>query len=164
MRAGRPNFDERFEPLARIAYRVAYRLLGNRADAEEVAQEALARALSRWSSVAGHDEPWVARVATNLAIGRLRKRRPTVAFDDATDPRSLGVASDAHALERLGLADALARLPRRQRQVVTLRYLADLPERDVAALMHTSVGSVKKHSHRALHRLRFDIALEADDV
>src|SRR4051794_30419053 len=162
MRAGRPSFDERFDPLARIAYRVAFRLLGNRADAEEIAQEALARALARWSAVAGYDEPWVARVATNLAIGRVRRRRPTIEFDDAH--ARVAPTSDSHSLERLGLVDAIARLPRRQRQVIALRYLADLPERDVAAAMRTTVGSVKQHTHRALQQLRFDIALEVDDV
>src|SRR3954463_11023235 len=158
----RASFDERFDVLARIAYRVAFRLLGNRADAEEIAQETLARALARWHSVSGHDEPWVTRVATNLAIGRLRKRRPTTAFDEAHGGPA--PVADAHALERLTLADAISRLPRRQREVVALRYLADLPEREVAALMRTSVGSVKKHSSRALDRLRLDLALEADDV
>ena len=51
---------------------------------------------------------------------------------------------------------------RRQREVVVLRYLADLPEREVATLLGTSVGSVKQHCHRAMSRLRLD--LEATDA
>ena len=161
------SFDDRFDALASIAYRVAYRLLGDRSAAEEIAQEALARALVKWSSVAEHDEPWVARVATNLAIGRWRRRRPTVSFEDCHGSAEAGF--DAHVLERLGLLEALARLPRRQREVLALRYLADLPERDVAAAMHTSVGSVKQHTNRALRRLRRDLdpfppTLEVDDA
>lgn len=106
--------------------------------------------------MASHDEPWVARVATNLAIGRWRRRRPTVTFED----RHAGICAglEAVVLERLGLVEALSRLPRRQRQVLALRYLADLPEREVAAAMKTSVGSVKQHTHRALARLRIDLA------
>jgi RNA polymerase sigma-70 factor, ECF subfamily len=162
-----PSFDDRFGPLADVAYRVAFRLLGNRSEAEEVAQEALARAFARWSSVSRYDEPWVARVATNLAIGRWRRRRPTVSFEDRHG--SVSANADAHALERLELLRALAVLPRRQREAVALRYLADLPEREVAAAMNTTVGSVKKHTHRALTRLRVDLgplplALEVDDA
>jgi RNA polymerase sigma factor (sigma-70 family) len=162
-----PSFDDRFAALAAVAYRVAYRLLGSRTEAEEVAQEALARAFVRWKSVSGHDEPWVARVATNLAIGRWRRRRPTVVFRD--DLGALGPAPDALALERLGLIEALSRLPRRQREAVALRYLADLSEREVAAAMHTTVGSVKQHTYRAIARLRLDLAPmtlapEADDA
>jgi len=162
-----PSFDDRFAALAAVAYRVAYRLLGNRSDAEEIAQEALARAYVRWRKVAEHDEPWVARVATNLAIGRWRKRKPTIVFED-----ELGIPTpgpDALALERVGLIEAIARLPRRQREAISLRYLADLSEREVAAAMHTTVGSVKQHTYRALAHLRVDLApivlaSEADDA
>lgn len=161
------SFDERFGVLAPIAFKVAFRLLGDRSEAEEVAQEALARALARWGSVVGHDEPWVARVATNLAIGRWRRQRPTVLLDE----RHSAASNDLERLvvERLALVAAVASLPRRQRQVIALRYLADLPERDVAAALHTSVGSVKQHTHRALARLRLDLVPttlqpEADDA
>lgn len=164
---GPPTFDERFDALSAVAYRVAFRLLGNRDDAREVAQEALARAFARWRKVAGHDEPWVARVATNLAIGRWRRRRPTVPVQDHLTG---GVADPAPAaLERYGLVQSLRRLPRRQREVVVLRYLADLPEREVASLLDTTVGSVKQHAHRALQRLRAEMTPtfptpEVDDV
>lgn len=155
----RLDFDDRFDALAAIAYRVAFRMLGNRAEAEEVAQEALARAYARWRSVSGHAEPWVARVASNLAIGRWRKRRPTVALD--APGVSLGLAAGdptAAVVERDELVESLRRLPRRQREVVVLRYLADLPERDVAVALQTSVGTVKSSNHRALARLRSDLA------
>lgn len=167
MATSEPLFDDRFAALAAVAYRVAYRLLGSRSDAEEIAQEALARAYVRWGSLRGHEEAWVARVATNLAIGRWRRRRPTVALSDrhaVTLPNP-----DSLVLERLGLVEALARLPRRQREVMALRYLADLPEREVALAMNTSIGSVKQHAHRAIARLRLDLAprglaLEVDDA
>lgn len=79
------TFDERFDALSAIAYRVAYRLLGDRGEAEEVAQEALARAYARWRKVADYDKPWVARVALNLALGRTRRRRPQFSFDESID-------------------------------------------------------------------------------
>jgi RNA polymerase sigma factor (sigma-70 family) len=159
----RLDFDDRFDALAAIAYRVAFRMLGDRGDAEEVAQEALARAYARWRSVQGHAEPWVARVASNLAIGRWRKRRPTIPLDASGSGAGVGrrlAAADATTavVERDELVESLRRLPRRQREVVVLRYLADLPERDVAAALRTSVGTVKSTNHRALARLRSDLA------
>jgi RNA polymerase sigma factor (sigma-70 family) len=163
----RPTFDDRFDRLATVGYRVAFRLLGDREDSRDVTQEALARAYARWRTVAGYDEAWVARVATNLAIGRWRKRRPTVPIDD----RYAGTQTDpaVAALERYGLVQILRRLPRRQREVVALRYLADLPEREVARVLKTTVGSVKQHAHRAMVRLRSDLVpavptVEVDDV
>ena len=153
------EFDEAYERLAAIGYRVAFRILGDRGDAEDVAQEALARAMVRWSSVAGHAEPWVGRVATNLALTRWRRRRPSEQFSERHDRAH---RSDPAPLDRLVLVTALVRLPRRQREAVALRYLADLSERDVAAALNTTVGAVKQHTHRGIARLRADQALHLD--
>ena len=154
------DYDQRFAALSAIAYRVAFRVLGDRAEASEVAQEAMARAFVRWGSVADHPEPWVARVATNLAIGVWRKRRPTLPLGDVHAAKD----SMAVALERHGLVAALTKLPRRQREVLALRYLADLPEADVAEQLRTSIGSVKQHAHRGLARLRAELGLDAEEV
>lgn len=157
-------FDDRFDELAAVAYRVAFRLLGSRSDAEDVAQEALARAAARWRRVAGHAEPWVARVASNLALDALRraKRRPTASLDDdrAGSSRAEGVAPSGStaAVHRLELVRLLEDLPRRQREVVVMRYLADLTEAATARELGTSVGSVKKHAHRGLATLRLSWA------
>jgi len=163
----RSRFDDRFEVLGGLAYRVAFRLLGDREEAREVAQETLARAFARWRKVSGYDEPWVVRVATNQALDRHRRRRPTVPLDDRH--RAPGPDPAHLALQRHGLVECLRRLPRRQREVVVLRYFADLPEREVADLLQTTVGSVKQHAHRALARLRADLVPatlvpEVDDV
>ena len=75
------SFDEAFPDLAAVAYRVAYRLLGNRAEAEDVAQETLARAFVRWRRIRDHAVPWVARVAANLVLDQLRaKARATASW------------------------------------------------------------------------------------
>src|SRR5256886_12687888 len=88
------------------------------------------------------------RVAANVAIDMARKRRslPQTAelVDDATDTVALRVA----------LTAALAALSRRQREVVSLRYVAGLSERDVAACLGISVNSVKKHMVRGTTTLR----------
>ena len=89
------------------------------------------------------------RVAANVALDVLRRsRRPLPKpVDTSLDP------ADA-AVTRLALAEALRRLPRRQRDVVVLRYLADLSEADVAESLGVSAGSVKQHAHRAVDALR----------
>ncbi len=146
------EFEERFDALAVVAHRVAYRLLGDREAAQDVAQEALTRAFVRWRRIEGYAEPWVARVAANLALGLLRRKAPAAPAIDADEWRS-DRATDG-VLQRSVLVDALARLPRRQRDVVVLRYLADLPEAEVAALLGCAPGTVKSHAHRALGSLR----------
>jgi RNA polymerase sigma factor (sigma-70 family) len=157
------SFDDAFPELAAVGYRVAYRLLGDRTEAEDVAQEAVARAYARWRRVHDHAAPWVARVAANLALDRLRAkgRRRQVELIDAA---SRGSAERA-AVDRLELARLLESLPRRQREVVVMRYLADRSEADTAEALGTSVGSVKRHAHRGLATLRTAWAgLEADPL
>ena len=146
------SFDESFDDLARIAYRVAYRLLGDRAEAEDVVQETLARAFARWRRVRAYAEPWVTRVATNLAIDVHRRRRPA---PDA--PRI--TTEELATVSRLALVGELSRLPQRQREVIVLRYLADRPEAEVAVTLGVSAGSVKRHAHRGLAALRLALDL-----
>jgi RNA polymerase sigma-70 factor (sigma-E family) len=143
------GFDESFAELYRAAYRVAFRLLGDRTEAEDVAQEALARAYASWRSVQAYATPWTCRVATNLAIDRTRRDRRM--SGDAAPERAV---PDAFSDERVDLQRALRALPRRQRDVVVLRYLADQPEDTVAATLGVSVGSVKTHASRGLAALR----------
>src|SRR5262249_57107975 len=69
------EFDSEFDGLWGRAYGVAYVVLGDRGESEDVAQETLARALVRWKKVSVYAGPWVVRVAGNLAIDRVRKRQ-----------------------------------------------------------------------------------------
>jgi RNA polymerase sigma-70 factor (ECF subfamily) len=157
VRAVEPTFHGAYPELHRGAYRVAFRLLGNRDEAADVAQEACARAFARWSRVARYEDPaaWVTRVAANLAIDHWRRRRTAARYADRhTDPQ--GRFDD----ERIDLHRALAKLPRRQRQVVVLRFVADLPERAVASVLGCSVGSVKSHGARGLAALRATLTPE----
>jgi RNA polymerase sigma factor (sigma-70 family) len=114
-----------------------------------VAQEALARAHLRWGRLHERPEGWIVTVATNLSIDRLRRRRRLSALVE----EPLAVV-DIHRSERIDLARALRRLPRRQRQVVVLRYLADWSENDVATALGVSGGAVKSHASRGLAALR----------
>jgi RNA polymerase sigma-70 factor (sigma-E family) len=152
------SFDERFDELARLAHRVAFRIVGDREEAGDIAQEALVRAYARWPRVEARAGGWVARVSTNLALDHVRRRdrrqdRPLPPGDDP-GPATTGAAAHPHSGERIDLVDALRRLPRRQRDVVVLRYLADLPEAEVARSLGCGVGTVKSQSHRGLAALR----------
>lgn len=148
MSDGAPNFDDEFDRLFGRAYSVARRLTADPSIAEDIAAEALARTYAHWRRVRAyeHRDAWVARVATNLAIKATRRRgvEPT---PNAVDP------NDALVL-RLALIDALGRLPRRQREAVALRYLADLSVDEVARTLGVSAGTVKQSVHRALRTLR----------
>jgi RNA polymerase sigma factor (sigma-70 family) len=152
----RAEFEAAFAGLYTTAYRAAYRILGCRADAEEIAQEACARCLVRWRRVADYAEAWTGRTAANLAIDTYRRqaRRPP------EPPAVIDLGESARqAVElRADLVAALQLLSRRQREVVVLRYLMDLPERDVARALGCSEGSVKRHASRAMAALREHLA------
>ena len=147
------DYGGRFDELARLSYRVAHRMLGDREEARDVAQEAMTRAFVHWRRARRHPEPWVARVTSNLAIDRLRHRGRSL-----PEPVLVDADVDHAAVQRLELVRALAELPRRQRQVVVLRYLADLPEKRVAAELGCSPGAVKAHASRGLAALRAALA------
>jgi RNA polymerase sigma factor (sigma-70 family) len=144
------GFDEAFDRLAVLAYRVAQRVLAGAGDAENVAAEALARAQVRWRSVQDHAEAWVITVASRLAVReaqRASRRQPDVRGGSVGDD-SDGVAA------RVDLARALRRLSRRQRQAVALRYLADLTDTEAAVAMGCSVPTLRTHCGRGLAALK----------
>lgn len=142
------TFEEAFDDCYRTAYRAAFRLFGSRGDAEDAAQEAMTRAYTRWNRIREFPEAWVARVSMNVAIDTIRKRAR------ARAPQAVPASDDDRREERLDLVNALARLPRRQRDVVALRFLADRTEEDVARTLGVSLGTVKQHAHRGLETLR----------
>ena len=155
----RPSFDDRVEVLAPLAYRVCFRILGDRHDAQDLTQEALARAFARWRRVAAYDEAWITRVATNLALGEVRRRQRGRRL--APEPTG-SAAVDAVVTQRAELVEVLRSLSRRQREVVALRYLADLPEADVARALGCSIGTVKQHASRGLAALRIALGPTSD--
>jgi RNA polymerase sigma-70 factor (sigma-E family) len=153
------TFEEAFEDLYVRGYGVAYQLLGRRSEAEDVAQETLARAFVRWRRIRGYAEAWVVRVAGNLAIDAWRRRQRVdtgVGTEHRAEPTP---GPDGH---RVDLHRALDGLSRRQREVIVLRFLADLPEAEVARALGCSVGSVKQHASRGLATLRK--AMGVDDA
>lgn len=125
---------------------------------EDVAAEACARAYLRWSRIAGLPwrDAWVLRVATNLALDAVRRSHPIALESPQSDDH------DA-ALTRTALVAALRQLPRRQREAISLRYLSDLPEEDVAHAMGISAGTVHTHIRRGLAALRSRLGPQFED-
>jgi RNA polymerase sigma factor (sigma-70 family) len=136
---------------------------GDRSVAEELAQEALARAMQSWDKI-GHSEVrggWIYRVAINLANSRFRRtmaerranRKAAAATEDSmVEDTATGVA----------VREAVAQLPRRQRAAVTLRYYLDLPVAEVARAMECPESTVKTLTRRGLERLKK--VLDEDEV
>ena len=147
---GGERFEDAFPELVLPAFRVALRILGDVAEAEDVAAEALARTLRSWDRVRDlpYRKAWVVKVASNLAVDRVRRRPPRL---DA--PGHSPDIAEAVTL-RLALGAALRALPRRQCQVVAMRYLAGLTEAEVARSLGISPNSVKKHTGRGVTTLR----------
>jgi RNA polymerase sigma-70 factor (ECF subfamily) len=135
------DFDAFYATTSRRVVRHAYALTGDLADAQDVAQEAFARAWQRWDSVRGYDSPeaWVRRVATNLATSRLRRKRTARA---ARGPLAGHLVPEI-SLDTVALVAGLRTLPERQRVVLVLHYLADLPVNQIALELQCPVGSVK---------------------
>jgi RNA polymerase sigma factor (sigma-70 family) len=148
-----PDYDDAFAPLLACAQRSAIRILGPGPDAEDVAQETLARAYIRWGEVGGTSwsNAWVARVSRNLAIDVLRGRR----YADAVDLEVAETVDDlAAAVNRVEAQRALSVLSGREREVLSLRFLEDRSTAEIAAELGCSVSAVKTYSARGLSRLR----------
>lgn len=137
-------------------------VLHDRWQAEDITQEALARAWSRWRRVAGLERPdlWVRRVAINLAISALRRRRVSTRHAQSAPAPAPSPAADG-ALDDI-VARALASLSPRQRTAVVLRYFADQSIADTAAAMGCKEGTVKALTSQALAHLRTTIRLDEE--
>ena len=147
------DFQEAFPGLFLAAYQISYRVLGDVTAAEDAAAEAVARALVSWRRIGrlDHRTAWVARVAGNLSIDEIRRARRRRDRPEVMAP-SLEATEDA--VLRLTVGAALAALSTRQREVIALRYLADLDEAEVSRVLGISVNSVKKHANRGRAALR----------
>ncbi|RWR12974.1 RNA polymerase sigma factor [Paenirhodobacter populi] len=144
--------------LGPLAYRVALRMLGDRAEAEDLTQEALLRLWKiapDWRPGEAKVSTWLYRVVTNLATDRLRRRRG-IGLDEAPEVPD----ETASALERMIETDraraldlALAQLPARQRQAVVLRHLEGMSNPEIAAAMEIGVEAVESLTSRGKRAL-----------
>jgi RNA polymerase sigma-70 factor, ECF subfamily len=155
------GFDAFYEGSSRRVLHQMYAMTGNLADAQELVQEAYARAWQRWSSVSTYDDPeaWVRTVAWRLAASRWRKARNGV-----TALLRHGPAPDTPepSLDNVALVAALKQIPEAQRRTVVLHHLVGLSVAEVAHEMHVPEGTVKARLSRgraALAQLLTDSSL-----
>ena len=142
--------------------RTAYLLTGNRTDAEDLLQTALAKTYLAWDKIRDREalDGYVRRTMANTQTSFWRRKRPEALYDEVpeTPGRDRSADSDLHD----ALWKALAQLPPKQRAAVVLRYYEDLSEADAAAVLGVSVGTVKSTTSRALTKLRDDASLRDD--
>ena len=135
--------------------RVAYYLCGDRTRAEDLVAEAFAAAWPKWSAGRIDDlVPYLRRSVVNLAAKEHRHLSVVSRHDRRAAPPPVVPGADAHLWARIDLARALGALPSPQRVVVVLRYLEDMTEADMAALLEVSPGTVKSRLARALDAMR----------
>lgn len=145
---------------AAALHRSAYLLCGDWHLAHDIVQEALAKAYRHWDRLARADSPdaYVRRIVVNEANRHWRRRRLRAPLVDARKDRPApeAVTPDASddLIRRAALMGALLALPARQRATVVLRYLDGLSERETAAILNCSEGTVKSQTSRALAALK----------
>jgi RNA polymerase sigma-70 factor (sigma-E family) len=142
--------------------RTAYLLTGNRADAEDLLQTALAKTYLAWDRIREREalDGYVRRVLVTTQTSFWRRKRPEALYDEL--PESAGRDALADADLHDALWTALGRLSRKQRAAVVLRYYEDLSEAETARVLGVSVGTVKSTTSRALTLLRTDPTLRDD--
>ncbi len=137
--------------------RTAYLLTGDAHLAEDLLQTALAGAARRWPSVlaGGNPEAYVRRALVNEHISWLRRRKGAVVTPVEAPPEVAGrPGHEESVVRRMALEEALARLTRKQRAVLVLRFYEDLSEAETASMLGCSPGTVKSQTSHALARLR----------
>lgn len=140
------------EQYGREIQAVAYLILRNRADAEDVLMDTLIRALDRGATLRDPSamRRWLLQIATNQALGRQRRIRRVTWLQLSPETPSPQLDTTEH----VALMQGLASLPIRSRAAVVLHYYADLSVADVAAAMGTSQNTVKSQLRTGLARLR----------
>lgn len=157
--SGSEEFDEFYRATVQRLVRYAYGLTADATDAQDLAQEAYARAWQRWNRVRAYDAPeaWLRTVVTRLATDRwrrmsLRRNRPQ------PQPGPEPAPGD----DRVFVAALLASLPADQRRALALHYLADLAVEQVAAEMGANPNTVKSWLSRGRAALAARLAEQGD--
>jgi RNA polymerase sigma-70 factor (sigma-E family) len=141
-------------------HRSAYLLCGDWHLAHDLVQETLIKALRHWKKVQQADSPeaYVRGILLNTVRDGRRRTAPTVPLADAAEPAVRDRTDEVGRRDEL--FQALLRLPFRQRATVVLRYLEGLSEKETAAVLRCSQGTVKSQSSHALAALRSHLSRE----
>ena len=144
---------------------LAFALSGSRTGSEDLAQEAFLAAHRDWDRVGGFERPdvWVRRVVSNKSMSMFRRR---YAEARAMARLALGTATTMPEISADGAEfwAAVRSLPRRQAQVIALRYMEDRPVAEIAEILGTAEGTVRKHLHDGRQTLSRRLRLEEGDL
>lgn len=154
----------------RKTYNLAFRLMGNHADASDAAQESLVRVYTRLHAFRGDSafSTWLFRVVTNTCLDELRRRGRTrytsldhpLPTEEGLIPRQAVTEADnpVEQAEQSEVRDAVQRainrLPEEYRTVIVLRDLHDYTYHEIADILGTTLGTIKSRLHRARQALR----------
>ncbi|WP_020676580.1 RNA polymerase sigma factor [Geopsychrobacter electrodiphilus] len=151
---------------------MAWRMVGNREDAEDLAQEAFIRLHKNIAKFRGESSlsTWLYQILSRLAIDHLRRQKLKQkifflrnteddqdpleqAADPGANPGEIYLAGEAGRT----MTKAMDKLPARQRMVFILRHHEGMPLKEIASVLELEVGTVKAHLHRAIHFLRNEL-------
>ncbi|HYP08055.1 MAG TPA: sigma-70 family RNA polymerase sigma factor [Bryobacteraceae bacterium] len=150
------SFEQVFREREADVLRTAYRILGNWADAEDVAQETFIR-LHKHGLRFPNDialKCWLYRVAVNLCLDRTRSRRR---FEEVPETIACSTSVEADAIrdeQRQTLMAALATLPPKERAAVVLREIEELSTAEVAEILGSTDGTIRSQVAKAIAKLR----------
>lgn len=169
LRGNQDAFEEIVTLFQHRLYHVCYRMLGNAQEAEDIAQEAFVRA---YINIHTFDQKrkfstWLFRIATNLCIDRIRKKKPDY-YLDANVPGTEGldmysqIAAEGELpedeVERMETQERIqyeiSKLPDKYRSVIILRYIEELPLQEIGDILELPLGTVKTRVHRGRVALR----------
>ncbi len=139
-------------------YRIAWRMTGNATEAEDVAQDAMLKLWSQtgWTAGQGGVAAWLARVATNACLDRLRKARFRSDEDvpERADDRLLADAQIGMEDEARCAREAIAGLSDAQRAAIVLTYYEDMPNREAAEVMNLNIKAFESLLFRSRAALK----------
>lgn len=165
----RAAFAELVDMYQSKIFHLAYRMLHNRHEAEEIVQETFLRV---YTNLERYDEDqkfstWIYRIGTNLCIDRLRKRRPSYSLDadvgegEGNDWYAMLKSEENSPDDQLVLSElqqvireAIGELPEKYKAIITLRYLQDLSLQEISDVLSMPVTTIKTRLHRGREYLR----------
>ncbi|WP_217560896.1 RNA polymerase sigma factor SigW [Paenibacillus sp. GbtcB18] len=158
-------------------FHLAYRMLGNKQEAEDAVQDTFLRV---YNNLDRYDEnqkfsTWIFRIGTNLCIDRLRKRKPTYSLDaempdsEGNDFYAMLASKDELPEDQIVLSEtqqvirrAIQTLPEKYKSVVILRYLHDMSLQEIGDVLGMPVTTVKTRVHRGREYLRKKLDMDAN--
>ncbi|MFQ5942547.1 MAG: RNA polymerase sigma factor [Anaerolineales bacterium] len=154
-------FGEVVRRYQQSVFNVCYRMLGERMEAEDLAQEAFIRAYQRLATfdVERPFEPWIRRVATNVCLNHIQAQKPeSYELDEERDQSPTAIGKDPETFLQSAQASeeirqAILTLPPHYRAVIELRHYQEMSYSEIAEALELPISDVKSHLYRARRKL-----------